>query len=126
MPQFELLPAEILQVSFAKELRNFLSAFYNKINIISFKKLVFPDIQQEVVLLLCEKDGSNKHLIEHLEVHDIKGLQQLDITTLKSPQKKIDFKSNKWTFYFLDQKEISFLERLQKEKKFLNWVTLLK
>ncbi len=114
-----VLPAEILQVSFAKELRNFLSVFYNKINIISFKKLVFPDIQQEVVLLLCEKDGSNKHLIEHLEVHHIQGLQQLDIATLKSPQKKIDFKSNKWTFYFLDQKEISFLERLQKEETIL-------
>jgi adenine-specific DNA-methyltransferase len=50
-----VIPAELLQVSYAQQLREFLAHFYNKINIISFEKLVFPDIQQEVVLLLCEK-----------------------------------------------------------------------
>lgn len=109
-----VLPAEILQVSYAQPLRKFLAHFYNKINIVSFKKLVFPDIQQEVVLLLCDKNESNTHLIEHLELRDANELQELDVAILKSPQKKIDFKSNKWTFYFLDQNEIDFLERLQK------------
>lgn len=111
-----VVPAEILQVSFAKQLRNFLAHFYNKINIVSFEKLVFPDIQQEVVLLLCEKNHSNTHLIEHLEVRDAATLENLDIAKLKSPKKKIDFKSNKWTFYFLEQAEIDFLERLQNSK----------
>ena len=108
-----VLPAEILQVSYAQTLREFLAHFYNKINIVSFEKLVFPDIQQEVVLLLCEKNNSKTHLIEHLELRDAKELHKLDVSRLKSPKKKIDFKSNKWTFYFLDQKEIDFLERLQ-------------
>lgn len=107
-----VLPAEILQVSFAKPLRNFLAHFYNKINIISFEKLVFPSIQQEVVLLLCEKNNSKTHLIEHIEVENASALDSLDMNRLKTPQKKIDFKSNKWTFYFLDQKEIDFLEEL--------------
>lgn len=110
-----VLPAEILQVSYAKQLRDFLSTFYNQINIVSFKTLVFPDIQQEVVLLLCEKNGSDKHLIEHIEVRDVEELMQLDIQKLKSPKKKIDFHSNKWTFYFLEQKQIDFLEHLQEE-----------
>lgn len=108
-----VLPAEILQVSYAKPLRNFLAHFYNKINIVSFEKLVFPAIQQEVVLLLCEKNKTDTHLIEHLEVKDATYLKKLDVTKLKSPKKKIDFKSNKWTFYFLEQEEIDFLERLQ-------------
>lgn len=112
-----VLPAEILQVSYAQTLREFLAHFYNKINIVSFEKLVFPDIQQEVVLLLCEKNKSKTHLIEHLELRDADGLQKLDVARLKSPQKKIDFKSNKWTFYFLDQKEIDFLERLQESQQ---------
>lgn len=111
-----VLPAEILQVSYAQALREFLAHFYNKINIISFGKLIFPGIQQEVVLLLCEKNGSNSHLIEHLELRDAEELEKLDVVKLKSPQKKIDFKSNKWTFYFLEQKEIDFLERLQEEQ----------
>ncbi len=108
-----VLPAEILQVSYAQPLREFLAHYYNKLNIISFKTLVFPDIQQEVVLLLCEKNHSKTHLIEHLELKDAESLANLDINKLKSPKKRIDFMSNKWTFYFLEQKEIDFLEELQ-------------
>ncbi len=108
-----VLPAELLQVSFAQQLREFLAHFYNKINIISFKTLVFQEIQQEVILLLCEKNDSDSHLIEHLELKDTQELERLDVTTLRSPKKKIDFKSNKWTFYFLDQEEIDFIEHFQ-------------
>jgi len=109
-----VLPAEILQVSYAKTLRNFLSHYYNKINIVSFKKLVFPDIQQEVVLLLCEKNNTNEHYIEHIEVEDIDSLMLLDILSLKKLKKRVDFESNKWTFYFLEQREIDFLEEITK------------
>ncbi len=112
-----VLPAEILQVSFAQQLRCFLSQFYNKIVIISFEQLVFPNIQQEVVLLLCEKNTSIDHNIDHIEVRNADELQKLDIKKLKTPQKRIDFKSNKWTFYFLDQKEIDFLENIAQRKK---------
>lgn len=111
-----VLPAEILQVSYAEQLRHFISHFYNKINIISFKKLVFPNIQQEVVLLLCEKNSSNSHNIEHIELKDLSELKHLDVFKLKSPKKKIDFKSNKWTFYFLEQDEIDFLENIAMQK----------
>jgi adenine-specific DNA methylase len=111
-----VLPAEILQVSFAKQLRNFIAHFYNKINIISFEKLVFQNIQQEVVLLLCEKNETKNHNIEHIELRDASELQKLDVARLRSPKKKIDFKSNKWTFYFLDQEEIDFLENIAENR----------
>jgi adenine-specific DNA-methyltransferase len=111
-----VLPAEILQVSFASQLRSFLSHFYNKINIISFEKLVFPNIQQEVVLLLCEKNNSNEHNIEHIELRDAGELKIFDKMRLRQPQKRIDFKSNKWTFYFLEQEEIDFLENIAKKR----------
>lgn len=105
-----VIPAELLQVSYAKQLREFLSRFYSRINIISFEKLVFPDIQQEVILLLCEKNPSQSHTIEHIELLDDSSLSALDINKLKGEAKEIDTKTNKWTFYFLDQKEIDFLE----------------
>jgi adenine-specific DNA-methyltransferase len=111
-----VLPAEILQVTYAQPLREYLAHFYNKITIVSFEKLVFPDIQQEVVLLLCEKNQSDSHLIEHLELRDADDLLKTDITKFKTPHKQIDFKTNKWTFYFLNQQEIDFLLKL-KEKK---------
>lgn len=108
-----VVPAEIFQVSYAKELRNFLSHFYNKISIISFRKLVFPKAQQEVVLLLCEKDQSKKHQIEHLQVDtNNDDLEKIDVSRIRHPRKKIDFESNKWTFYFLKQYEIDFIENI--------------
>ena len=111
-----VLPAEVLQVSYAQQLRQFIAQFYNKINIISFEKLVFQNIQQEVVLLLCEKNDSATHNIEHIELKDASELESLDVVRLKSPKKRIDFKSNKWTFYFLEQNEIDFLENIAKTK----------
>lgn len=114
-----VLPAEILQVSYAKQLRNFLAHYYNKINIVSFGKLLFHGIEQEVIILLCERNTSISHLIEHLEVTDADNLKSIDITKLKCPKKKIDFKSNKWTFYFLEQKEIDFIEKLLHQKEIL-------
>lgn len=109
-----VVPAELLQVGYALQLREYLSNFYNKINIISFKKLVFEGIQQEVVLLLCEKDGSSNHFIDHLELKDADELATLDVSTLGCHSKTIDFRSDKWTFYFLSQKEIDLLEYVRK------------
>lgn len=63
-----------------------------------------------MVLLLCEKNNTTDHLIEHIELKDADSLASLDVARLKSPKKRIDFKSNKWTFYFLEQEEIDFLE----------------
>jgi adenine-specific DNA methylase len=77
---------------------------------------VFRDIQQEVVLLLCEKNQTKAHNIEHIELRNAGELSKLDVTRLKSPKKKIDFKSNKWTFYFLEQEEINFLENIALKK----------
>ena len=35
-------------------------------------------------------------------------------------EKKIDFKANKWTFYFLEQSEIDFLEKFQEKNTKIN------
>ena len=108
-----VVPAELLQVGYALQLREYLSKFYNTIIIISFKKLVFEGIQQEVVLLLCEKDGTTNHLIDHLELKDAEELATLDVNKLGCHSKTIDFSSDKWTFYFLSQEEIDLLEHVR-------------
>ena len=108
-----VVPSELLQVKYAQQLRKFLSSFFNKINIISFEDLVFEDIQQEVVLLLCEKNGTDEHLIEHIEVKDSDDLLSLDPRRLKFPSKKIDFHTDKWTYYFLDKEELDLLQKIR-------------
>ena len=109
-----VLPAELLQVGYAATLRNYLAKTFNSIYIVSFQKLVFPDIQQEVVLLFCEKNSSGTHLIEHIEMKDASALSDLDLKAI-STNKQINFESDKWTTYFLDQREIDFLEKVKKD-----------
>lgn len=107
-----VVPADILQVSYAKQLRNYLIKTFNQVNIISFEQLVFDDIQQEVVLLLCDKNGSNNHSIDHIDVKDISSLQSLLDEGLHFTAKKVNKDSDKWSYYFLTEEEISFIENL--------------
>lgn len=109
-----VIPSELLMVKYAQQLRQYLAKNFNKINIISFENLVFEEIQQEVVLLLCEKNGTAEHLIEHIEVKDAGGLLTLDPHRLKFPTKKIDFHTDKWTYYFLEKKELDLLEKVKR------------
>ena len=108
-----VIPSELLQVTYAQQLRKFLATTFNKINIISFENLVFEEIQQEVVLLLCERTGTGEHLIEHIEIKNTEALKKLDPHRLKLPSKQIDFHADKWTYYFLDKKELDFLTKVK-------------
>ena len=108
-----VIPSELLQVTYAQQLRKYLTTSFNKINIISFENLVFEEIQQEVVLLLCERTGTGEHLIEHIEVKDAEALRQLDPHRLNLPTKQIDFHADKWTYYFLDKEELDFLNKVR-------------
>ena len=49
-----VVPAELLQVKYAAELRYRLPMMFEDVYIVAFDELVFPGIQQEVVLLLAE------------------------------------------------------------------------
>ena len=108
-----VIPSEVLMVMYAQQLRQYLAKNFNKITIISFENLVFEEIQQEVGLLLCEKNSTDEHLIEHIEVKDADGLLSLDPHRLKFPTKKIDFHTDKWTYYFLEKEELDLLEKVK-------------
>ena len=50
-----VIPAEILHIDYASGIRERLLKELDKVMIITFRELVFPNVQQEVVLLLGEK-----------------------------------------------------------------------
>ena len=54
-----VVPAELLQVQYAAELRFRLPRLFQDVYVVAFDELVFPEIQQEVVLLLGE--GRTRH-----------------------------------------------------------------
>lgn len=110
-----VIPSELLMVKYAQQLRKYLAKTFNKINIISFENLVFEEIQQEVILLLCEKNNTAEHKIEHIEVKDMEGLLALDPHQLRFPSKDINFHTDKWTYYFLDKKELDLLDKVKND-----------
>jgi len=108
-----VIPAELFQVNYAAEARQFLSDNYAQITIITFQRLVFADIQQEVVLLLCEKSGLPCHEIRTVELEDARALATETPATLAGCAcKPLDHSTEKWTRYFLDADEIQLLRAL--------------
>lgn len=113
-----VIPAELFQVKYAAETRVFLSKFFSRITIVSFKKLVFAGIQQEVVLLLCEKGVTINRGIRVIELSSLQELQSLNLSEFqKVPAKSLEHSSEKWTKYFLDEDEIQLLRRLKADKR---------
>ena len=109
-----VVPAELLQVNYAAELRRFLSDYYNKITIITFKKLVFEGIQQEVVLLLAEHNGDGQTGIRMIELESMSDLPLYEHTEFtRSELKPMDHSTEKWTQYFLSKREIMLLRTLR-------------
>lgn len=104
-----VLPAELLQVDYAKQIRAFLVDNCSEVTIISFAKLVFPGILQEVVVLLAEV-GPGPASIRGIEVNDATQLEsiKLDSTSVQAPLHETE----KWTKYYLKADQITLLRSL--------------
>lgn len=115
-----VIPAELFQVKYAAETRVFLSNFFDRITIVTFKKLVFKNIQQEVVLMLCEKKTAKSKGIRVIECENLDDLNNLNFKEINgSNVKPIDHSSEKWTKYFLSEEEINLLKRLKNDKRII-------
>lgn len=110
-----VIPAEILQVAYAEDLRLFLSEHLSKITLITFEQLVFPDIEQEVVVFIGEK-GSEEKGIRIIEMNDLSGFEKLDLQ--QNGFQKMQHVKEKWTKYFTTAKEIELIQTIRSDKRF--------
>lgn len=109
-----VIPAELFQVKYAEETRIFLSNFFERITIVTFKKLVFDGIQQEVVIMLCEKTVQNAQGIRVLQLDGLDQLSDIDFDVVAETE-VVDIRhdNEKWTKYFLNPREIDFLREIK-------------
>lgn len=116
-----VLPAELLQVSYAAELRSHLVDQFSQIKIMACNEMIFPDAEQEVVLLLAEGKISNptpRHLCR-IDLDESKSV--LDLLCSEPTAggngraKSVRHDSEKWLKYFLNAREISFMRRLRED-----------
>lgn len=109
-----VIPAELMQVGYAAELRQFLIDHCSAVNVVCFNRLVFPGILQEVVLLLAEK-GEGPARIQIVEVDDADTLADLEVgsATVRAPLHERE----KWTKYFLDPTQIEMVRALRADDR---------
>lgn len=113
-----VIPAELLQVKYAEQLRGYLMDQLNNITIVTFRKLVFPDVEQEVVVLLGEKKNSNsEHRIKILEFDDVDDLlSNFSEKNEENPFLKMENNNRKWTRYFLSHEQNYLLTQIMNNR----------
>lgn len=114
-----IIPAEILQVVYAEDLRLFLSNMLEKIIIITFEELVFQDIEQEVVVLIGKKNTKKALKSSKIVIKQLKNLECLDNTKLKKIQyQPIEHTKEKWTKYFVKDSHSDLIEEIKSDNRF--------
>ncbi|WP_370276608.1 Eco57I restriction-modification methylase domain-containing protein [Roseovarius indicus] len=115
-----VLPAELLQVSYAAQLRSFLTDRFGRVDLIACNEMLFKGAEQEVLLLLADEARSapasdapcKVNLIESNSVAELLTCKPEKLLKQASP-KTIVHDSEKWLKYFLNQDEISFMRSLR-------------
>ena len=110
-----VIPAEILQVAYAEDLRLYLADHLAKITLITFEQLVFPDIEQEVVVFIGEK-GKREKGIRIIEMNNLDGFAKFNIE--QNGFQKLQHIKEKWTKYFLSAEEMALIQELRGDNRF--------
>jgi len=110
-----VIPAEILQVAYAEDLRLFLSERLSKITLITFEQLIFPNIEQEIIIFIGEKRDVKKG-IRTFEISNIDDLSNIDLK--QNEFQKLQHIKEKWTKYFISSEEINIIRNICKDKRF--------
>lgn len=110
-----VIPAEILQVAYAEDLRLYLANNLAKITLITFEQLVFPDIEQEVVVFIGEK-GKEEKGIRIIEMNNLDSFSQLRLE--QNGFQQLRHVKEKWTKYFVTPDEMSLIQGLRNDNRF--------
>ena len=116
-----VIPAEILQVVYAEDLRLFLSNQLSKITLLTFEQLVFPDIEQEILVFIGEKGKEDKG-IRIIELNKLEDFKKLDLNS--NGFQKLKHVKEKWTKYFVSTEEIKVIQSIRDDKQFTKFSDL--
>lgn len=110
-----VIPAELLQIVYAQQLRQYLTNELSKIILVTFKELVFEGIEQEVVVLIATKRTMNKVDSEQEDklIHNQKKrINKNGSTNKKEPNKdqEVSNKTQKESFQNQNESKIAVVE----------------
>jgi adenine-specific DNA-methyltransferase len=115
-----VVPAELLQVSYAAQLRSFLTDRFERIDIVACNELFFERAQQEVVLVLADgalevPSAANPCRVSLTATKSVESLLESSPTSVLAlaEPKSIRHDSEKWLKYFLTSREIEFMREVR-------------
>lgn len=109
-----VLPAELLQVGYAAEIREYLAKHYSRLTVITFRSLVFDEIQQETILLLGERGdcvGAQMSFVELGGAPDLSTIE--DVLGAGSVSVDLDHAREKWTQFYLTPRELELVRAIE-------------
>jgi adenine-specific DNA-methyltransferase len=111
-----VLPAALLSVNYAAQVRRFLLKRFERVRIITFEERVFPGVLEEVVLLLAEGTGPT----EKFELFQVRNLEEL-LSWTELPGKKArecapTTAESKWTDALLPKEAISIYQQFRSDR----------
>jgi adenine-specific DNA methylase len=119
-----VVPAELLQVSYAAQLRAYLTERFQNVGLIACNELFFDGAEQEVVLLLADgalprRVPGNRCRVSFAQVAAVDDVLRSDPATLLAAQEQKDVHgdSEKWLKYFLTAREIEFMRELRRHPR---------
>ncbi len=110
-----VLPFEFLQVQYAEKLRDFLEQHFSRIEIVTFEERAFPNIEQDICVVLMQDEDRTEPIIRYKTLDSIKTLNEVFCSSIKrnKPLKK-------WANCIVDDDETDFLTRLKKTYPTIN------
>lgn len=122
-----ILPAELLQVSYANQLRGFLVSKFSRIDIITCNQLLFDKAEQEIVLVLAEgarriQSGGQDCRVTMTEFDTMSEItNRSPCSVLSNTQPKtVRHESEKWLKYMLTPVEIDLMRELRQSTSITN------
>lgn len=109
-----VLPSDLLQAKFSKEIRDFLIEQFNRVEIFTFNELLFKDIGQDTILIFCFKDADEKGVFYSF-INNVDSLKAKNYSLSRNIS--LTSSGTKWTHHFLSEEEISLLFRLKSQLK---------
>jgi adenine-specific DNA-methyltransferase len=101
-----VIPEELLHVGYAQELRRFLLTRFKRVIVCFPPNGTFPEVQQAVILLLCDNHGDGEAGLFTIEYSD---LEEGNFESLRSAD--LWAWNRKWTHLFLDSRQRGLVDQ---------------
>jgi adenine-specific DNA-methyltransferase len=114
-----VIPSDLLQLDYAKEVQDWITRNLDNTLLIGFEELVFPKIQQDVVLLLGEKKKNSKG--KKLGLISVKNTSKLTDDLWKqflSTKQSTDCENIDWNLQYLPDSQLSVIDRISSKPEF--------